>query len=90
MHLKTNSGCCDKLAAMGLRSEELQEGIKKWRPPQGVDFVLCPPEKRQPAAEVKPCSRRKWRDNRDMETAFWAALDWLVEYDGCAIEDVNR
>ena len=89
MHLKTNGGCCDKLAAMGLRSEQPQEGIKRWRPPPGVEFVLCPPEKRQAAADVRPCSQRKWRDNQHMEPAFWKAMDWLVEYGGNALEEVR-
>ena len=67
---------------MGLVAAEPQEGIKTWKPRASDPFVLCPPERVCEASCVTPCTDRKWRDNPQMDTAFWKALDWLIYFDG--------
>ena len=89
LHLRGSHHCCDVLAAMGKVSEQPQEGIKLWKLKPSEPFVLCPPQYKQAASALKPCHDRKWRDNPQMDEAFWNVLDWLIYFDGnmCELQE---
>ena len=88
LHLRHSSVCCDVLAALGLKSEQPQEGIKRWKQQPTADFVLCPPERRLAASQAAPSSNRKWQDNPSMEQAFWEIMDQLIYFEGADVQQM--
>ena len=44
----------------------------------GGAFRAMSANKNPPASDTVPCLDRKWRDNPQMDTAFWNLLDWII------------
>ena len=62
LHLKSQSRCCDVLAATGARAHEPQAGITTWKEGVSKPFVLCSPCRVQPASTIPPDPERKLKD----------------------------